>query len=156
MQKPRGPITAIRGILKRIDQTCDQDQRIDSWSALQTTRAVALAALARALSSVKNLRADQEARELLYQAIASEPYLVDAYLQLAQLYMCRREEFAKDWRLRAESLLRRADDLNPACGTKDMLRELYEVGTEAAGDQPCIPDSAIASAASPKNVPNGS
>ncbi len=69
--------------------------------------------------------ADQEGRNLLYEAIACEPHLVDAYLLLARLYMRWRDQFAEDWAVRAESLLTRADQMNPACGTKALLSELH-------------------------------
>ena len=138
MRDPARHIDELREILKSMDVTCDDlrclDRKIASWKALETTKAVALASLARALTVHQGHGANQEARELLYQAIACEPHLVDAYLQLAKLYMHSQERFAKDWAGRAESLLTRADEMNPTCGTKVLLSELQGM-TARAGDQ---------------------
>jgi hypothetical protein len=108
-----------------VKKTCDDarclDRNIESWRALETTKAVALSSLARVLAAKEQLAAkdklgsDKEARHLLYQAIACEPHLVDAYLQLARLYRRRQGDFAKDWRDRANSLQARAKEMNPAC-----------------------------------------
>jgi len=111
----------LREILKLVEKTCDDarclDRNIESWRALETTKAVALSSLARVLAAKHRLEADKEARRLLYQAIACEPHLVDAYLQLAELYIRRHEDFAKDWRDRADSLQAIAKEMNPACSS---------------------------------------
>jgi tetratricopeptide (TPR) repeat protein len=137
MRDAVGSVDVLRDIVKFVRSTCEDarclDQRIDSWKALETTTAVALASLARALAARGNLLADQEGRNLLYEAIACEPHLVDAYLQLAKLYMRWREQFAKDWAGRAESLLTRADQMNPACGTIALLSDLHTVLADARG-----------------------
>jgi hypothetical protein len=122
-------VDAIRKLLKDMgDTSCAAreqarcfDLRIDRWRAIETTKAVALASLARALAAEKGLAASQEARNRLYESIASEPHLVDAYLQLADLYIRWREEFATNWAERAKSLLGFAHEINPACGGTSVL-----------------------------------
>ncbi len=125
-----GALKEITSILQSIEETCKNarcldrriDNWIDNWRSLQTTRAVVLAALARVLCRDAQLKPNQEARDRFYEAIASEPNLVDAYVQLAKLYMRWRRQFADNWIARADSLLKRADELNPACDEIMMAR----------------------------------
>jgi hypothetical protein len=131
--KRGGPacVKDLRGILAEIEDTCDDARkearclnlRIDSWRAIETSRAVALASLARGLMSNGEIaghqeardRLYQEARDRLYQAIAAEPRLVYAYLQLADIYMKGGKELATNWDERASALVARALELNPTC-----------------------------------------
>jgi len=134
MHDTAGSENELREIRKSVEKTCEDarclDQNIESWRALETTKAVAYASLARALAAKEEFAADQEARQLLYQAIAAEPHLVDAYLQLAKLYIRRKDRFARDWSERAHSLLERADEMNPSCGSKAQLSKLSKVEVE--------------------------
>jgi hypothetical protein len=137
----------LRDILADIEDTCGAARkkarclnlRIDSWRAIETSRAVALASLARGLVSNGGIADHQEARDRLYQAIASEPLLVDAYVQLADLYMKRGDELATNWDERASALLARAHELNPTCpGAKALSSKLraMRAGTTSAAHPP--------------------
>ncbi len=136
LRDPSGSVNAIKELLKDIEDTCCQareqtrcfELRIASWRAIETTRAVTLASLARALATDERLNANQEARDRLYEAIASEPHLVDAYLQLAKLYMRWQDKLAINWKERAASLLAFAHEMNPTCdGTNALRSELDEM-----------------------------
>jgi len=128
-----GCLHAIEKLLEDLEHTVCQARdkarcfglRVESWRTVETTRGVALASLGRVLAHDQELTANQEARNRLYEAIACEPYLVDAYLQLGRLYMHWQTYFAKNWQERAKSLLTRASEINPTCRqTKDEMFKL--------------------------------
>ncbi len=106
----------VEALLSEIETLCanTQDQH---WRSLQTARAVALAAGARA--GVAQGRTAL-ARERLDAAIAAEPRFLEAYLLLAELYLEYTVGCARDWEQRAEMLLKRVLELNPEC-TRAML-----------------------------------
>jgi tetratricopeptide (TPR) repeat protein len=129
---PQESVAELRVLAEEIDGICSAarriDNRIDNWRTLETAGAVARASLARRLSADKALIPNREARKYFYEAIAAEPNLVDGYLLLAKLYMRWRTRFAENWTERAESLLRRAAELNPTCQeTKMALADLFSM-----------------------------
>jgi tetratricopeptide (TPR) repeat protein len=135
-----GTVAAITELLNDIDGVCRNARernrclnlRIHSWRAIETTKAVALASLGRVLWTAKGFAENQEARDRLYEAITAEPHLVDAYVQLADLYIRWQDKFAMNWRERAISLLTRAHEMNPKCvGAKALMSKLREITAEA-------------------------
>jgi len=112
----------VEELVADIEKAC-HERRQEHWRSLQTTRAVALSAYARILESDGDT---SSAQETLYKALAAEPSLVDAHLQLAELFVRHKRSLADDWAIRAESSLLRATELNPSCERAQFLRaEIY-------------------------------
>jgi hypothetical protein len=110
----------IKEILKKIEGLCFQRQE-EHWGSLQTARAVALSAAARVLAEEGNV---QCASKYLHEALAAESRFVEAYLQLAELYIREKEQLAPRWDLLAETQLTHAAEIYPSCPNAKLLRAI--------------------------------
>ena len=107
----------VDALLAQIEDLCTSEQE-QHWRSLQTARAVALVSSARLVSSPEQT---ELARDRLEAALAAEPRFVEAHLLLAELYIERTFACATDWARRAESLLKRVQQLSPASDRAAML-----------------------------------
>jgi Tfp pilus assembly protein PilF len=101
----------VSQLLEKIEQLCLQEQE-QHWRSLQTSRAVALTALASALISDGDLSG---AHDRLQTALAAEPRLVEAHLRLAELYIRHQTACTENWARLAQSLLTQVLKLSPTC-----------------------------------------
>ena len=107
----------IKEILKKIDGLCLQKQQ-EHCGSLQTARAVALSAAARVVAEEANAAC---ASKYLHEVLAAEPKFVEAYLQLAELYIREKERLGPRWDLLAETQLRHAAEIYPSCQNAQLL-----------------------------------
>jgi hypothetical protein len=116
--------------LRRLAEDLCPRQQEEHWRSLQTARAVIRMARARVLVAKRRI---EEAREQLEIAVAAEPRFVEAFLQLAELFLKEQGALEIDWALRAESWLKRALEISPSCQRAQSLRsDLYALAAKAA------------------------
>jgi tetratricopeptide (TPR) repeat protein len=130
----------LEQLLRTIEELCAKEQK-EHWRSLQTTRAVALTALASALMSEGNI---DGAHDRLQSALAAEPQFIEAHLLLAGLYIEYQDQSVDDWASRARALLHRALVLYPNCRRAVELLEAVtpcgDVAPEALSAKPAAVD----------------